>query len=172
MKTAPKNGVGRKHFGRLPVQLVGKERWDAQDHASAWSDEGEVGVVLKKAFDDALAPIVQALEGVVAKNASLGASEYLALSEASATLSPDGELMIGVRVANDAVAMVAYVPFTQLIKSILSEIRPSLGIDPQAQAMLSQMIAIGRGLATLGQPINPNQPRNGAADHKGPHPHE
>lgn len=144
--------VGRKHFGRVPVQVAGKDRWDTQDHAASWSDDGEVRQVLTQALGEALKPVIGALEHVVARNASLGASEYMATAESTLTLAPDGDVLIGVRVANDEASLIAYVPLKKLIVSALGDIRPTLGVDPQAQALLSHLMTLGQQLAQLGRP--------------------
>ena len=70
--------------------------------------------------------------------------------------------MIGVKIANDEATLIAYVPLKRLLVSALGEIRPTLGVDPQAQALLSQLMTLGQQLASLGRPANP-QPHKEAA---------
>jgi hypothetical protein len=146
--------VGRKHFGRVSVQVSGKERWDGQNHSASWSDDGEVAAVINQSLGDIVKPIIAALEQVVARNASLGASEYLSSAESTLTLAPDGDVLIGVKIANDEATLIAYVPLKRLLVSALCEIRPTLGVDPQAQALLSQLMTLGQQLASLGRPAN------------------
>ena len=152
----PPSKVGRKHYGKVPVHIVGKDRWDTQSHTQSWSDDGEVRKVITDAIAQAIQPVIGVLEEVVARNASLGASEYLATAESSLTVAPDGDVLIGVRIANDEAALIAYVPLKKLLISALSELRPSLGVDPQAQTMLSHLITLGNQIAQLGRPAQAN----------------
>jgi hypothetical protein len=144
--SSPK-AVGRKHYGKVPVQVSGRERWETQNHTQSWSDDGDVRKIIE--------PAIAALEQVVAKNAALGASEYLGSAESTLVLAPDNDILVGVRIANDEAALIAYVPLKKLLMAALSELRPTLGVDPNAQALLSQLITLGSQLASLGRP-NPN----------------
>lgn len=138
--------VGRKHYGKVAIDVLGREAWEKQDATKSWSDDGEV----KKIIEESTASMVHALEAAVAQNAHLGVSEYLSIAEAAATVDEKGELLIGVRVSNDEASLIAYVPLKKLIMSVLTELRPRLGVDPQAQTILSHLVGLGRNLASLG----------------------
>lgn len=139
---------GTKHYGRVRLSTTGREAWEAQDATKAWDDAGEVRATVQTHTDRLIAD----LEGVVAKNATLGASEYLAEGEGTLTMSPEGEILVGLRVHNDDAQFIAHVPLRPLVFSALQDMRTSLALDPRAQAVLSQLIALGRQLASLGQP--------------------
>lgn len=137
--------IGRKTFGRVPLAVQGRDRWEAQGPAH-WSDEGEV----QKILQPFVAQMANALKDVVARNAALGASEYLAIGEVTLVPGEQGDVLIGLKIDNGEASLIAYVPFKKLIVAALEDVRPVLGVNPQAQALLSQLIGLGRQLASLG----------------------
>lgn len=141
--------VGRKHFGTAPLTLVGREAWDRQDATLSWSDEGEVRAVLEKSIKE--------LEAVVARNAALAVGEYAASGEAAVTISNQNEILVGVRLSNDEATLIAYVPLRALLISALQSARQSAGVDPNAQALVSNLIHLGVQLSKLGQSSQPTQ---------------
>lgn len=136
--------VGRRHYGTVPLTVVNKAAWEAQDASKSWSDEGEVRSVIEQT--------IQQLEAIVAKNATLGASEYLAAGEASVTISNQNEILVGIKISNDEASFIAYVPLRALLISALQQARQTVGVDPQGQALVSSLIHFGTQLANLGRP--------------------
>lgn len=145
--------IGTQHYARVPLKTTGREAWEKQDVAGVWSDAGEVRAAVVRHMDQLIAE----LETVVARNAMIGASDYLSEGEASLSLSTDSDLVVGIRIYNDGAAMIAHVSLRQLLFSALQELRPSLGVDPRAQAILSQIVALGQQLARLGAPAKPKE---------------
>lgn len=136
--------VGRRHYGKVPLTLTNTEPWDDQDSTISWSDDGAVRKIME--------PVIKTLESVVAQNATLGVSEYLAAGEASLTISQQNEIVIGVRVENDEAHLIAYVPLRALLISALQQARQQIALDPGAQALVSNLVQLGTQLAQLGRP--------------------
>lgn len=139
--------VGHRYYGKTSVAIVGRQSWEAQDGTKTWTDGGAV----QKALQDA----AQALERVVAENATLAVSDYLSTAEAGIRADKTGEVLIGLRIANEEAAMMVEVPLRRLIVAALSEMRPALGIDPQAQQTVSAIVAFGQQLSALGSVRTP-----------------
>lgn len=148
-----KHQIGTKHYARVPLQTTGRDAWEQQDITGVWSDNGEVRTSVVRHMDQ----LIVELESVVARNAMIGASDYLAEGEASLALSPDNDILLGIRIYNDGASMIAHVSMRQILFSALQELRPRLGVDPQAQAVLSQIVALGQQLARLGAPAKPKE---------------
>lgn len=136
--------VGRKHYGKVPLTLNNTAAWDDQNSAASWSDDGAVRRIIE--------PVIKDLEAVVAQNATLGVSEYLAAGEASITISQQNEIIVGVRVENDNAHLIAYVPLRALLISALQQARQGIALDPGAQALVSNLVQLGAQLAQLGRP--------------------
>jgi hypothetical protein len=140
--------IGMRHYAKIPLRTIGREAWEKQNIAGVWSDAGEVETVVQRHLGE----LTSELQDIVARNAMIGASDYLAEGEASLTLSPDNDILLGIRIFNDGAQMIAHVSLRELLFAALSELRSHLGVDPQAQALLSTLMALGRQLATLGAP--------------------
>jgi len=144
--------IGMRHYAKVPLKSIGREAWEKQPATGVWSDEGEVRATVASALDKMLPPLIGELERIVERNANLGASDYLSEGEASLALSPDNEILLGIRIFNDGAQMIAHVSLRELLYAALSDLRPHLGIDPQAQTLLSQLKFLGTQLASLGAP--------------------
>lgn len=152
------SAVGRRYFGKTPVTVDGREVWDRHDATKTWSDGGETAKIVA----GHMTAMQTELETTVAQNAVLAVSEFA--SSAEAAIRADGDdVIVGIRFYSDASALIVNVPLRQILAAALSEIRPLLGADPNAQAALSNLVAIGRQLAQIGNP---------SANHNstGPHP--
>ena len=125
--------IGMRHYAKIPLKSVGREAWEKQDITGVWSDAGEVQAVVQRHLGN-----------------MIGASDYLAEGEASLALSPENDILLGIRIYNDGAQMIAHASLRQLLFQALSELRPHVAIDPQAQALLSQLKALGHQLANLG----------------------
>ena len=138
--------IGMRHYAKIPLKSVGREAWEKQDITGVWSDAGEVQAVVQRHLGN----MIGELQDTVARNAMIGASDYLAEGEASLALSPENDILLGIRIYNDGAQMIAHASLRQLLFQALSELRPHVAIDPQAQALLSQLKALGHQLANLG----------------------
>lgn len=134
--------VGHKFFGKTSVVIPQPQResWDSHAAEKTWSDAGEVRKVL-----ETIAPVIEQL---VSKNATLGASEYLASSEV-AMRAHDKDVLLGIRIWNEEVQMIGEVSLRNLLLTALQQARASLGVDPQAQALVAALMQIGRELASI-----------------------
>lgn len=146
--------VGVKWFGKRAVEVVGAQEWASHDPTKTWTDGGAVSEAVGSATKD----LVTILERLVAENANAGVQEYLTSSEAGLRATPDGEVLIGLRIYNDQAAMIVEIPLRKLLVGALTEMRPMLGVDPQAQMALSACISFGKSLASLGTAQAPQGP--------------
>lgn len=126
-------------YGAVNITTAGRARWDAQEPSGSWSDEGEL---------DLYADSKQRLKAILEKNVLLGVSEYLGDATAHVTVV-NGELKIAVCIENDVQRFYALIPLNALLTSAIKEIRPRLGVDAAGQSVLSQIVAIGRQIATI-----------------------
>jgi hypothetical protein len=144
------SGVGHKYYGKMAVTISGQKAWDRQDAAKTWTDAGAVTRVLQATTAE--------LERIVAENATLSVSEYLSTAQAGIRTTPEGEVMLGLRIENQEAAMIVEVPLRRLILAALSEMRPVLGFDPNAQQAVSAIVQFGSQLASIGRvPKVPSQ---------------
>jgi hypothetical protein len=140
--------IGMRHYAKVPLKSVGREAWEKQDITGVWSDAGEVQAVVQRHLGN----MIGELQDTVARNAMIGASDYLAEGEASLALSPNNDILLGIRIYNDGAQMIAHVSLRELLFAALSELRPHLGVDQKAQTLLSQLKFLGTQLASLGAP--------------------
>lgn len=143
------NKIGSKWYGKVPVGVVGRDKWDRQDASASWTDGGEV-----KRIVEAIVPV---LEQLVAKEALGAVSDFASTGEAAVQAGDKGEVMVGVRLISEQAAMIVAIPLRKLLIAALTEVRNGIALDPQAQALLSDLVALGRQLATLGQPPSQNK---------------
>ncbi len=139
--------IGKRFYGKQPVVIAGRQAWDEQMATRTWTDGGAVAEVMRSATAQ--------LERIVADNATQGVSEYLSSAEAGLRVTEQGEILVGVRVHNQEASMIVEIPIKKLVVGALSEMRPTLGLDPRAQSAVSAIIAFGGQLAALGaRPIS------------------
>lgn len=136
------SAVGKRFYGKTAVSIRGQKQWDAHDATKTWTDNGEVRAVIEA--------IVPEVERLIAKNATLGVSEYLSSAEAAMRADENGHLLIGVRIWNDEAAMIVEIPLTDLLVSALAETRDVVGVEPGAQAAVSALVNLGRQLTAVG----------------------
>jgi hypothetical protein len=146
--------VGRKFYGKTTVAIPDSQRkaWDEQPSEKTWSDMGEAR--------SAIEPVISAIEGLIAKNATMGASEYLAAAEIAMRAS-NKDVLVGVRFSNQEAVMIGEVSLRQLFMSAIQQARLNAATDPEAQELLTSLMQIGRELA--GNPTahnGPAQPTN------------
>lgn len=144
--------VGRKFYGKTAVTIPEPQRkaWDEHASEKTWSDAGRIGEVLES--------IRPTIEKIVAQNATAGASEYLASGEVAMRASQK-DVLVGIRIWNDEVAMIGEVSLRALLMSALQQARENLGTDPEAQNLISILVQIGRELQGIVTAHNgPNQP--------------
>lgn len=139
--------LGRKWFGKIGVALFGRDKWEGQDASQVWSDGGAIREVLDKAS--------VALEKIVAENAVLAVSDFASTGVAALRATEQGELILGVRLETDHAAQILEIPLRQLFMAALTDIKPKIGLDAEAQAAVSAMVALGQQLASLGRPPAP-----------------
>lgn len=128
-------------YGAVNITTAGRARWDAQEPSGSWSDEGELASL-------GLGCVGQKVNDVLEKNVLLGVSEYVGDATAHVTVV-NGELKIAVCIENDVQRFYALIPLNALLTSAIKEIRPRLGVDAAGQSVLSQIVAIGRQIATI-----------------------
>ena len=136
--------VGFKWFGKRAVDVSDTTAWTQHDATKTWSDGGAV----RDSVTVAAQTLITDLERIVAENASASVAEYASAAEAGIR-ADGGEVVIGIRLYNDQAAMIVEVPLRRLIVDALTEMRPRLGVDPQAQGALSALAALGKSLASL-----------------------
>jgi hypothetical protein len=145
--------LGRRWFGKLKSHVQGREAWERQDAGKVWSDGGEIKNQLESihgTLRTALDAAAKDMERIVADNAIVAVSDFA--SDATAALRAEGNsIIIGIRFDTKQAAMIVEVPLDRLIIKALEEIRPTLGVDTQAQEAVSALVAFGRKLANLGQ---------------------
>lgn len=142
--------MSEKFTGNLPVQVHSTKAWLQHDHAQHWSDGGQI----RQAVD----ALVAALEGVVADETKAAVLDYASSAEMALGVSPAGELLVGVRMSNSDAHVAVSIGFRELVLNALKEIRPNLGTDPGAQALLSAMISVARALSqVLAPPVEERQ---------------
>lgn len=155
-------GIGSRWFGKLRVALTGRSAWEAQDPTQTWTDGGAVARALQSTQIE--------IERIVAENAVLSVSEYV--SDAKAALRADsqtGDVIIGILITTDAATQIVEIPLRELIsKAVLDMQEAGLGVNPEAQAALSGLIMLGRGLSN----ITPRLPPTQTNTHPYPHSHE
>ena len=137
------SGVGHKYYGKMPVTITGQQSWDRQEATKTWTDAGAVARVLQQTTAE--------LERIVAENATVSVSEYLSTAQAGIRATPEGEIMLGLRIENQEAAMIVEVPLRRLILAALSEMRPVLGLDQGAQHTVSAIVQLGSQLASIGR---------------------
>lgn len=136
--------VGYKWFGKRAVDVSDTRAWTQHDATKTWSDGGAV----RDRVTAATTALISDLERIVAENASASVVEYASAAEAGIR-ADGGEVLIGIRLYNDEASMIVEVPLRRLIVDALTEMRPRLGVDPQAQGALSALVALGQSLASL-----------------------
>lgn len=142
MRGGVRNGVGFKWFGKIAVALVGREAWERQDSSLTWTDGGAVSGILSKAQAE--------IERVVSENATLAVADYASDAKAALRTDPQtGEVIVGLLISNSEASQIVEIPLRQLISAALVELRPQLGVDAQAQAALSGLIALAKNLSAL-----------------------
>ena len=152
--------IGHKWFGKRAAVVLGLDKWAAHDASKTWSDGGAVA----EAVTESNKTLISQLEKIVADNATAGVSEYLSDAEIGVRADQTGEVIVGLRIANDQAVMIVEIPLRKLVVGALSEMRPTLGVDPQAQAVLSALISLGNNLSSLaGKPVPPPLPALHAA---------
>jgi hypothetical protein len=135
-----------KTYGNTLVRVTGAKEWEAQDAAASWSDGGAIAKILASVAND--------LRAVVADNAVLAVSEYAKTGEAY--LRPSGaDIIIGIKFWNDKASLVQEFSLRQLISNSAKDVRLKLGIDPEAQAIVSNLAGIGNELSSLGKAPKP-----------------
>ena len=137
--------IGNKFYGKHSVDIVGRDTWDQHDTTRTWTDGGAVEEALKSS----LSALLPQLGKIVSDNATLAVSDYISSAEAGLRSTPSGEVIIGLRLSNAEAAMIVEIPLRKLIVGALSEMRPTLGIDKEAQATLSGLVALGNALVNL-----------------------
>ena len=137
--------VGFRWFGKRPVDVTDTAPWVSHDATKTWSDGGAV----RGSVTAAAQTLIADLERIVAENASASVAEYASAAEAGLRADGSGEVIIGLRIFNDQASMIIEVPLRRLIVDALTEMRPKLGVDPQSQAALSSLAALGQSLASL-----------------------
>lgn len=143
--------VGNKYFGRVEGEVRGLREWNnQQNHEESWTDNGDV----RKAFEK----IIPEMEKIVARNAHMGAAEYLARSECALRCDEAGNLFIGARIWNDEATMILDLNLRDLFFAAIQDMGKRIGVDPEAQRALSQLKALGMQLSQLGNPKPPPQP--------------
>lgn len=136
--------VGRKAYGKIPVNVAGKNAWVQHDATKTWSDAGEVRKVMESATEQ--------LEAIVASNVSLGVLDYAETAEAALRISDSGELFIALRLWNNDASLIVEVPIKSLMAAAVTELRSSLATDPAAQAAMSHLTDLGRVLSLSSTP--------------------
>jgi hypothetical protein len=131
-------------YGKTKVQGSDLALWAKHDHAANWSDGGRIREILNS--------IAVELEAIVADETKAAVADYASNAEVALKVSPEGHLLVGVRTYNQDAAIISYVAFPQLVLNAINEIKPTLGTNEDAQALLSSLISTGRALANLGQP--------------------
>lgn len=138
------NKVGHKWFGKVPVEVAGREAWDKQDASQSWTDGGAVKKIL--------ASIEPLLERLVASEAIGAVADFASTGEAAVRAGQGGEVVIGLRITSEQSSMIVSVPLRKLLVAALTEVRNGIALDPQAQALLADLVSLGRQLSRLGQP--------------------
>lgn len=136
--------VGFKWFGKRAVDVSDTGQWTQHDATKTWSDGGAV----RDSVTVAAQTLIADLERIVAENATQSVAEYASAAEAGLR-ADGGEVIIGIRLYNDEASMIVEVPLRRLIVDALTEMKPRLGVDVQAQGALSALVALGQSLASL-----------------------
>ncbi len=139
--------IGRKWFGKGEVATSNRQAWESHDATQTWTDGGAVRQVLDEAAGK--------LERIVAENTSAAVADYVSTAGAALRATESGEVLLGLRIENDKSFMIVEVPLRKLMVAALMEVRPTIGVDPQAQLVVSALVTLGRQLASLGQPEVP-----------------
>jgi len=139
--------IGRKWFGKGEVATSNRQPWEAHDSTQTWTDGGAVRQVLDEAAGK--------LERIVAENATAAVADYVSTAGVALRATETGEVLLGLRIENDKSFMIVEVPLRKLMVTALMEVRPTIGVDPQAQLVVSALVTLGRQLASLGQPEAP-----------------
>lgn len=137
------SGIGVRYYGKMPVAVSGQKAWDKQDATRTWTDGGAVARVLQATTAE--------LERIVAENATTSVSDYLSTAQAGIRVTQEGEIMLGLRIENQEASMIVEVPLRRAILAALSEMRPILGLDPNAQQAVSAIVQFGGQLASIGR---------------------
>ena len=153
-------GIGKKWFGKREAAVSGIDKWAAHDPTKTWTDGGAVA----KVVSDTNKTLISQLERIVAENANAGVSEYLSTAEVGLRADGTGEVLVGLRISNDIADIIVEIPIRKLVIGALTEMRPTLGVDQQAQAALSALISLGNSLSSLAKsPAPPPIPAGPAA---------
>ncbi len=139
--------VGHKWFGKRDVDVLNVATWAQHDPTKSWSD----GNAVRGKITTAAQSLIADLERVVAENVSSAVAEY-AQSAQAGLRAEGGEVFIGIRLHNDEAAMIIEVPLRRLVIDALSEMRPNLTMDREAQGALSGLVALGQALVGLVKP--------------------
>lgn len=142
--------VGFKWYGKRAVDVADTSQWTSHDATKTWSDGGAV----RDSVTVAAQTLIADLERIVAENATASVVDYASAAEAGLR-ADGGEVLIGIRLYNDEASMIVEVPLRRLIVDALTEMRPRLGVDPQAQSALSALVALGQSLASLARANEP-----------------
>lgn len=140
-------------YGSTGVAADDLRDWAAHDHSKSWNDGGAVQQILGVAARD--------LEKLVADESKAAVADYANAAEMALGVSPEGHLLVGVRLWNDDAAIIVKVPFMQLVLNAIQDVRGNIATDAQAQALLSAIVSSGQKLASIGRPSQPAAPARG-----------
>lgn len=160
MRAPQQNKVGHKWYGKVSVDVSGREAWDRQDASQSWTDGGAVKKIL--------ASIEPLLEQLVASEAIGAVADFASTGEAAVRAGQAGEVIVGLRITSEQSSMIVSVPLRKLLVAALTEVRNGIALDPQAQALLADLVSLGQQLSRLGQP--PPQVVKPAVVNGGAHP--
>jgi hypothetical protein len=133
-----------KFTGNLPVVMHDNKKWLQHDHSQSWSSGAGIRAAL-----DALAA---ELDRLVAEETKEAVLDYAQNAEMALGVASNGELLVGVRMANADAHVAVSISFRELVSNAIKEIRPTIGTDPGAQALLSAMISVGKALSQITSP--------------------
>jgi hypothetical protein len=141
--------LGKTWFGKIAVNIWGKEKWEKQDATQVWSDGGSVRDLLdnlKADFSRAVDGTVKEIERTVAENAVTAASEFASLGQAALQAGENGEVILGVLIDSGQCQQIIEVPLRHLFKEALMQARPTLGTNPESQEIVSSVLQIAQQL--------------------------
>lgn len=136
--------LGRKWFGKIQVALFGKDQWEAQDASQVWSDGGAI----KQLLDET----TRSLEKIVAENAILSVSDFASTGSAALRAEEGGEVIVGVRLESGQAHQILEIPLRALFTASLMDARKRLGVDPEAQDVVSSLLTICQQIVAALQP--------------------
>jgi len=101
------NKVGNRWYGKVPVEVAGREAWEKQDASQSWTDGGAVKKIL--------ASIEPLLERLVASEAIGAVADFGEHGRGGGASGPRRRDRVGLRITSEQSSMIVSVPLAQAV---------------------------------------------------------